>query len=232
MNALVFVSSVVTPLLLAADEAAKDGGEGGSMLNTILGGLALVVIIGGVIAFVWWRTKVRDEAFADAAKLLGGKVEGGGIFSSPQIVFSKDGVQGVVEWSKHPKEFAPRQPEQDFTQFSANIPQHDLEIYPTTLLDMAGALVGWAGVTTGDTAFDGRFTTRSGDANRTKAALTGPVRAGILELVPQAYMEDVYVKSEGGKLKLQILGHLSEPARLARFGEIGLTLAKAAAGKV
>jgi hypothetical protein len=230
MSSLAWLSSVALPLLLAQD-AAKPADGGGSILNTILAVVVVVLLVAGVIAFAWWRTKARDEAFAEAAKMLGGKVEGGGLFSSPQIVFTKDGIQGVVELGKHPKEFAPRQPEQDFTQFTATIPPHDLEIYPTTLLDMAGALVGWAGVTTGDTAFDGRFTTRSGDVNRTKAALTQAVRAGMLELVPQAYMEDVYVKSEGGKFKLQILGHLSEPARLARFGEIGLTLAKAAAGR-
>ena len=66
-------------------------------MNTILTVLVVIVIVGGLGAFVWWRTKVRDEAFAEAAKMLGGKVEGGGIFSSPQIVFTKDGIQGVIE---------------------------------------------------------------------------------------------------------------------------------------
>lgn len=229
MNSPAWLLSI--PLFLA-QEAEKPAAEGGgSILNTILVVLLIIVVVGGLIAFAWWRAKVRDEAFAEAAKMLGGKVEGGGIFSNPQIVFTKDGIQGVIELGKHPKDYAPRQPEQEFTQFTATIPPHDLEIYPTTLLDMAGALVGWAGVQTGDTAFDNRFTTRAGDVNRTKNSLSQFVRADLLELVPQAYMEDVYVKSEGGRLTLQILGQLSEPARLARFGEIGLTLAKALAGR-
>jgi hypothetical protein len=163
------------PLLLAQGNTS----DYGMLLFFILGTIAVVATIAGIMASIAARKKSKGE-LQEFARRIGGRIEEGEVWGLPMVRFQHQGIEALFKFSSH----SDGDSTSYRTHFSIHWPKLVLrcEIYPESLLTGLRRLLGMQDIQIGSPRFDDAFVITGNDETAIKQFLTPAVQSLLLEI--------------------------------------------------